>query len=215
MIDSSILFHRAPSDSIKPDMSELFRYAGYEKKDIPNIENSIQKTAEEAEAEIASCMNCRAVYIRFPLQIQNADNDKKKLIFSHYEITSHNLGVNLTDCTALYLFAATLGPAPDKAIQKANRLNPVKAVFLQAAGAMYIEQYCDLLQATLEDDEKKSGNVLVPRYSPGYGDVPLTEQKTFFEILQCQKNLALTLNNSLIMSPEKSVTAFIGIKKHS
>jgi cobalamin-dependent methionine synthase I len=54
---------------------------------------------------------------------------------------------------------------------------------------------------------------LRPRYSPGFGDVPLAVQKTFFEILECQKNLALTLNDSLIMSPEKSVTAFVGVYK--
>ena len=69
------------------------------------------------------------------------------------------------------------------------------------------------LMEFLSEAESKEGNILCPRFSPGYGDIPLEMQKTFFELLQCQKNLALTLNNSLIMSPEKSVTAFIGIKK--
>ena len=50
-----------------------------------------------------------------------------------------------------------------------------------------------------------------PRFSPGYGDVSLEVQKDFFRLLPCQR-IGLTLMDTLIMSPEKSVTAFIGIK---
>ena len=85
---------------------------------------------------------------------------------------------------------------------------------MQAAGAMYIERYCDLLQEELRAQEDRENNLLRPRFSPGFGDVSLEVQKIFFELLQCQKNLALTLNDSLIMSPEKSVTAFIGVYKN-
>ena len=102
----------------------------------------------------------------------------------------------------------------DKAIQKASRINPAKAVMLQAAGAMFIEEYCNYLENFLLTQEKKTGNSFKPRFSPGYADVKLETQKIFFELLQCQKNIALTLNDSLIMSPEKSVTAFIGVKKN-
>ena len=84
---------------------------------------------------------------------------------------------------------------------------------MQAAGAMFIEKYVDLLVEFLQEQEALEGNSLRPRYSPGFGDVPLAVQKTFFELLECQKNLALTLNDSLIMSPEKSVTAFVGVYK--
>ena len=79
---------------------------------------------------------------------------------------------------------------------------------------MYIERYCDLLQEELLAQEARENNLFRPRYSPGFGDVTLEVQKIFFELLECQKNLALTLNDSLIMSPEKSVTAFIGVYKN-
>ena len=85
---------------------------------------------------------------------------------------------------------------------------------LQAAGAMFIEEYCNYLENFLLTQEKKTGNSFKPRFSPGYADIKLETQKIFFELLQCQKNIALTLNDSLIMSPEKSVTAFIGVKKN-
>ena len=121
--------------------------------------------------------------------------------------------LNLHDCHSVYLFAATLGPAVDKLIQKESRINPARAVMMQAAGAMFVEKYVDLCMDFLREQEAREGNSLSPRYSPGFGDVPLAVQKTFFELLECQKNLALTLNDSLIMSPEKSVTAFVGVYK--
>lgn len=214
-----IFQHRISSSDLESDLSEVYRYAGIFGKDNFSPDEQLSKLAEDAVKEIREAMNPRSVYIRFPLKITESDQtsfDGKSLYdiqFGDVNFSSHYLGLNLQYCNSIYLFAATLGPAVDKAIQKASRINPAKAVMLQASGAMYIEKYCDCLMDYLSEAESKEGNILCPRFSPGYGDIPLEMQKTFFELLQCQKNLALTLNNSLIMSPEKSVTAFIGIKK--
>lgn len=50
-----------------------------------------------------------------------------------------------------------------------------------------------------------------PRFSPGYGDLPLALQRDIFHALDCARKIGLTLNDSLMMSPAKSVTAIIGI----
>ena len=39
-----------------------------------------------------------------------------------------------------------------------------------------------------------------------------TTQKDIFKILDCSKKIGLTLTDSLLMSPTKSVTAIVGIK---
>ena len=54
---------------------------------------------------------------------------------------------------------------------------------------------------------------LRPRFSPGYGDLPLELQKDVFRVLDCPRKIGLSLNESLLMSPSKSVTAIIGIGK--
>lgn len=56
---------------------------------------------------------------------------------------------------------------------------------------------------------KKS--VLKIRFSPGYGDFSLEHQKDFFRLLQLEKNLGMSLNSALLMSPSKSITAVIGV----
>ena len=62
-------------------------------------------------------------------------------------------------------------------------------------------------------EEAVKGNLLSPRYSPGYGDVPLSVQKDICRELDCAKTVGITLTESLLMIPEKSVTAVIGIRK--
>lgn len=49
------------------------------------------------------------------------------------------------------------------------------------------------------------------RFSPGYGDMPLSVQRFFFEKLRLEE-LSMSLGENLFITPEKSVTAFSGVK---
>ena len=49
------------------------------------------------------------------------------------------------------------------------------------------------------------------RFSPGYGDWALEEQKILFPVLDCAHTIGLTLTESCMMAPVKSVTAVIAI----
>ncbi|MBR5134836.1 MAG: Vitamin B12 dependent methionine synthase activation subunit, partial [Clostridia bacterium] len=51
----------------------------------------------------------------------------------------------------------------------------------------------------------------MPRFSPGYGDLPLSVQRSVATLLGMEKTLGVCLSDSLLMSPSKSVTAFVGV----
>ena len=55
------------------------------------------------------------------------------------------------------------------------------------------------------------GLYLTDRFSPGYGDLPLTVQKDLCGVLDTRRTLGLTVNESMLLIPEKSVTAVMGI----
>ncbi len=61
------------------------------------------------------------------------------------------------------------------------------------------------------EDASVTGMSLRPRFSPGYGDLPLAVQREFMTLLDCAHLIGINLNESLLMSPSKSVTAIIGI----
>ena len=61
------------------------------------------------------------------------------------------------------------------------------------------------------DALKEKGVLLKPRFSAGYGDLPLAVQKAIFSALELSQRIGLTLNESLLMTPSKSVTAIFGL----
>ncbi len=128
--------------------------------------------------------------------------------FGAFSIKSEKLALNLKGCKKVILFAATIGIDIDRLIGKYGRISPSKALMFQAIGAERIEALCDAFCADMEREYNKK---LKPRFSPGYGDLPLSAQKDIFAVLTPERKIGLTLNGSLLMSPSKSVTAFMGI----
>ena len=121
--------------------------------------------------------------------------------------TSHKLAQRLIGCEKVVLFAATVGLELDRLIVRYGHLSPAKGLMLQALGAERVEALCD----TFNEEIKAQYGSTQPRFSPGYGDLPLTAQRELFSMLECPKRIGLFLNESLLMSPTKSVTAIIGI----
>jgi hypothetical protein len=120
---------------------------------------------------------------------------------------SKQLKKNLSGCKKIVLFAATAGVEFDRQVLKYERVSPAKALWYQSIGAAYVESVCDTFCKELT--EKYGGTR--PRFSPGYGDLPLAMQKDIFTALQCEKQIGVTLNDDLFMTPTKSVTAIVGI----
>lgn len=128
--------------------------------------------------------------------------------FGTFSVKSKNLAINLKGCSKVLLFGATIGVYIDRLISKYSRISPTKALIFQAIGTERIESLCD----TFCGEYSKEKNVnLKPRFSPGYGDLSLETQKDIFIILDCPRKIGVTLNESFLMSPSKSVTAFVGI----
>ena len=185
---------------VQADYSETARYLGYRKTSLPD--EQISSLIDECICELFNVISPQAVYDFFDLETAFPHSVR----FADVEIISVDLARNLHDCKKVALLAATIGPQVDAVIRRCQTLNPAKASVMQAAGAMYIEKFVDLVN---DEIKKAVCGKSKPRFSPGFGDVSLEVQKDFFRLLPCAR-IGLTLMDSLIMSPEKSVTAFVG-----
>jgi len=56
---------------------------------------------------------------------------------------------------------------------------------------------------------------LARRFSPGYGDLPLSIQPQMISATNANKYLHISVNESLLMIPQKSITAIIGIRSEA
>ena len=177
-----------------PNEREIRRYAG---------------CPEGADELLAVCLaemqglNYRVCYR------ECAVTDTDKGLDLEFAVTrSADLCKALGGCSKVLLFAATVGQIPDRLIARYERLSPAKALWIQAIGAERVEALCDAFCR----QQTAAGVPLCPRFSPGYGDLPLTFQKAVFAALDCPRQLGITLNDSLLMVPSKSVTALAGIR---
>ena len=147
----------------------------------------------------------KAVWHTFDLRIEGDVCDLGVM-----RIRSKSLAAHLSGCKRVILFAATLGAAFDRELQKSSRLSPARAYELQMQGLREIEAFCDALCAELE---KAQGKTLRKRFSPGYGDLSLEVQREIFRVLDPAKHIGLCLSDSCAMTPSKSVTAFVGVEE--
>ena len=177
---------------------EILRYAGCAESDAATT-----SLMEDCLTEAADALSYKVCYRELPVKI-----DGEKCDFGTFSVFSHQLARNLENCTRVLLLAATVGVGIDRLIQKYSRIAPSRALMLQAIGAERIEALCN---AFCDDTEKEMVVSLRPRFSPGYGDLPLSVQKDIISLLEAPKRIGLSLNDSLLMSPTKSVTAFAGI----
>ena len=115
----------------------------------------------------------------------------------------------LRDCDEVVLLAATLGTEAESLIRRAAARNMGEAVILDATGSAAIERVCDNFCADLA--ASVAPRFLTDRFSPGYGDMPLTDQKPFFRVLDVSRRIGVSLSASGLMIPQKSVTALIGV----
>ena len=186
------------------DPREAARYLGYHGT---QPDEAIEALIEECIAEVKEAAVPKSVHERFPLDFN--DGDAFRIASLH--LRSKSLQRNLAGCSEVFLFAATLGIAVDTLIKRAALMDSAKGAVIQAAAAAVIEAYCDGENEQLRQEAAAEGLYLRPRFSPGYGDLSLSCQRDLLNLLKAQKNIGLTVTDSGLMVPIKSVTAIIGI----
>ena len=130
-----------------------------------------------------------------------------------FRVKSANLKKNLSGCDSVLVMAVTVGAEVDRLLARYGKLSVAKAVVMQAAAAAMVEAYCNELNAGWKKEYLEKGLYLRPRFSPGYGDFPLSVQKQILDGLEAGKRIGITLTEGFLMLPSKSVTAVIGVSR--
>lgn len=157
--------------------------------------------------EAKEALSYRLTSAIFPLTFFEESADNGLIDLSFAKIKSKDLYKNLTGSESAIVFAATVGIGIERLAAKYSTVSPAKSLCFEAIGNERVERLCDAFNR--EVNEKF---VTSPRFSPGYGDLDLSVQRDIFRALSCEK-IGLSLKEDLIMSPAKSVTAIIGVRK--
>lgn len=180
---------------------EILRYAG-----AREVTAELSVLLDDTLAEALGHLSYKVCWQKLPV---TRTADSLDLTFS--ATRSEKLSRHLEGCSHIILFGATVGIGLDRLIARYGKTAPAKALLLQAIGAERIEALCNAFSQKIRCETATEGLHTTSRFSPGYGDLPLELQRDIFRTLNCSSKIGLTLNDSLIMSPSKSVTAIIGI----
>lgn len=193
---------------IDPPRAKIYQRLGFKKRttQIPvNQRKEIDRFIDEA----ASIISLQGSLLRTPI---NKNDGKKIILAGNLTFTSEKLSTFLLNCEEAALMGATAGNSIMEAIkEKTNQDNLAAAVVYDATASEVVDAGLDWIMDYLNQQVRRERKTLLPRrFSAGYADFDLKNQKVIYQKLQMEK-IGVTITSSFILLPEKSVTAISGI----
>ena len=147
-------------------------------------------------------------------EIENLNVKTGIIKMDHLEL---NLGRQvcsyIKESTQAVLFLCTAG---DDFTRMTNALNEqgdiMEAYLLDSIGSLTVENAMDKIQENLRRSFLTQHLKISNRYSPGYCNWPLSDQRTLFKLVG-ETPTGISLSDSCLMTPRKSVSGIIGIGK--
>ncbi|MFH1378966.1 MAG: hypothetical protein ABII23_01690 [bacterium] len=133
------------------------------------------------------------------------------LLSSGYEIHSTHISSLLKNCHTAYGFAVTIAKALEEKRDVCHTENDtVNALIFDAIGSVAVEEYAHTVQQQIKQIASAHHQRITRRFSPGYGDWHLENQKSFLDWLEAEK-IHIHVSSAHIMFPEKSISAILGV----
>ena len=167
-------------------------------------DEQVKALAESCVAELEA-----AVTPRFTARREKLLLDGALVRMGGLEVRSESLAKHLKGCTEVILFAATLGTAADQLLRRSAVRSVSRGSAMDAAASAMIEAFCDEQTASMQRAETRFRS----RFGPGYGDLPLEFQRPLLRYLEADRRIGLSVTDSLMLVPVKSLTAIIGVAK--
>lgn len=192
------------------DKSEVLRYLGYSGQDV---DSDLRARIDGIIAECGRTMHPKGIWRSFPIRIDADSPEVPRVIVcgTALVLPGRDICAHLAGATACALLAGTLGMASERELQQRAVRDPLAGLVFDAACTALIESGMDDLEREVRARVAQEGLQANGRFSPGYGDLPLSVQPMFLDVLQAQKRLGMAMAPTNMMVPAKSVTAVMGL----
>ncbi len=180
--------------------SEALRYLGWKGGALPP---EIEADIARCEALLMETARPRAVWRKFGLAPDGA------MLGTDFRPAGEDIRRLLSGCESAVLIAATLGAEAETLLRRMQVRSMADAVILDACAGAAIENVCDNLCTDIAAE--LAPMFLTERFSPGYGDLPLAQQRELCRVLDVGRRIGVSLSDGGIMIPQKTVTAILGV----
>ncbi len=188
---------------------EIFRknvlhLLGYRRKNAfppPEVESQLNRELTLG----AELLRFKGIYRKFAA----VHREGKVALDNGYVIPSAKFAHWVQGCPFVYLFAVTAGPLfAERTAQLLDREQISAAMIADAVGSAAAEACAETASKFIA--ELEPGSRLTKRYSPGYGDWDVADNRNFLTHIDAGQ-IGVTLSPGGLMIPEKSISAAIGV----
>lgn len=126
-------------------------------------------------------------------------------------LKSRKMARTLRGARRVVAFVATVGKQVDLEIAEMMEDGRMANAYVgDALGSAAVERLANTFQDHLDCKLRRLGQTTGPRFSPGYCDWPITEQRKLFTLVRGAA-AKVTLEESSLMQPRKSISAIFGV----
>ena len=193
---------------VSPPLVKIYRRLGF-KKTTSQISSKTQKETDRIITQATALISLRGSFTRLAIN----DNINGKISLDGDAIFhSKKLSVFLRDCKEAVLMGATAGNKITEAIKEKSAQGDLQAaVIYDATASEMADAALDWIMDYIKQLIRREKKTLLPRrFSAGYADFDLSNQKIIYQLLALEK-IGVRITNECILLPEKSVTAISGL----
>ncbi len=199
--------YRFPYGEVLPSLDELARYLHMEE----DTEHPAYCYMQERLAELTSSdLEAVGGYAIGTIEELDLQGGTLTVEGTTFEVGAQVCGY-LKEATEAALFLCTAGALFS---DEAHALNAqgefLEAYIIDAIGSLTVERAMDKIHKALEEEQAARGMKITNRYSPGYCNWPLKDQRPLFAFVG-ENPTGIALSESCLMHPIKSVSGVIGI----
>jgi len=179
---------------------------------------SLSKTNEKVDHLIDAMMDEAYVITHAQASIQEFGirehtEDTVMLVNTDFVLRGSDIAKHVHECYQVSVMVCTIGKELYEVVQALLKNGEVaRATVLDAVGSEAVEALADAVTSIIKHNAQAEGATITSRFSPGYGNWDITEQRGLLKLLEAEK-IGVMLTKKCVMIPEKSITACIGWKK--
>jgi hypothetical protein len=207
MIESQKLVTKVfDSSALMIDPLEVAALLGY--PDGKQVPPKVLGILPELQARAVELFQPMYQYAIFP--IRSIDQEEQTVTLESMHVF-HGEGVveTLRYSTQAAIFLVTLGHPIIEEIERLNRVDVSKGFFLDVISSVAVENLAEQVHLEIAHLILGQGLYVGHRYSPGFCDWDLTQQRVMFSLLDSSV-LSVQLTDHCMMIPRKSVSAIFG-----
>lgn len=197
-------------DELCINCAELTSILGYQDGFLPEPFDSYLQMAFDDAASLKDIIGAYLIVD----DVSFAQNEFSLMAGNHKFDIGKTVYNELKGMERMALYVCTAGKTiSDKSINLLYGEDPVLGYIYDVLGSMITEAACDLMHSLLKQETKEHGVKLTNRYSPGYCQWLVSDQHKLFSFFP-ENICGITLTESALMLPVKSVSGIIGIGKN-